>query len=80
MFAGTHEFPNLDRAIIKMTAEDKSVTKDTLDVDVKLQAHKLTVQTEAKDAEELTAKGVKKDIKVPMVHNVNVEGRTGSDL
>ena len=69
---GTHEFPNLDRAIIKMTTADKSLNKDNVDVNVTVQAHKLTV--ESKSAENLDGKGVKKDIQIPMVHNVNVEG------
>ena len=59
-----------------MTSADKSLTKDDIDVDVKVQAHKLTVQSLAKA--DLNGKGVKKDIQIPMVHNVNVEGSIGS--
>lgn len=84
---GALEYPNLDRAFLRLTAPADvaaGLDQDGAKVDFKVEGHKLTVKnenvnyplTETGEGEE----AIKQEIQVPMVYNVNAETTGNSSV
>lgn len=71
---GPHEYPNLDRAMVKITTTEDSLKKTDISVELTQDAKNLSIRTDALSVKYDLMKTVRQDIKMPMVHNLKVEG------
>jgi hypothetical protein len=73
---GAHEYPSLDRAFLKVVSSDPDQQKTDVKVKVSQEGHKLSVKTDNLNVKYENFKNVTQNVKLPMVHNVNVVGKS----
>lgn len=71
---GAHEYPSMDRALIKVRTSEDSLNKTDVKVKVSQEGHKLSAKTENVNVKYSDFKQVVQTFRLPIVHNINVIG------
>ena len=64
----------MDRAFLKIISDNPDHQKTDVKVKVAQEGHKLSVKTDNLNVKYDNFKNLSQNIKLPMVHNINVEG------